>query len=186
MSALVPSNGTLTPAFNSGTTNYTVGLDNSVTSITLTPTVNPANATVTVNGNGVTSGSASGSISLTVGANMIPVVVTAQDGVTTKAYSVMVTRAAATDATLSSLGISSGTLSPVFDSGTSIYTASVDNPITAITLTPIVNQANATVMVNGTIVTPGNASDPINLAVGVNNITTVVTAQDGSTKRPTP
>lgn len=183
LSALVPSNGTLTPAFNSGTTNYTVGLDNSVTSITLTPTVNPANATVTVNGNGVTSGSASGSISLTVGANMIPVVVTAQDGVTTKAYSVMVTRAAATDATLSSLGISSGTLSPVFDSGTSIYTASVDNPITAITLTPIVNQANATVMVNGTIVTPGNASDPINLAVGVNNITTVVTAQDGSTKK---
>ncbi|MFN4169441.1 MAG: cadherin-like beta sandwich domain-containing protein, partial [Pannonibacter phragmitetus] len=46
LSNLVLSQGTLTPAFSSGTTSYTASVGNAVTSLTVTPTVTDANATV--------------------------------------------------------------------------------------------------------------------------------------------
>jgi protocatechuate 3,4-dioxygenase beta subunit len=94
LSNLTVSQGTLTPAFAPTTTSSSDNVSNSVTSITVTPTVNESHATVTVNGTPVTSGSTSGSISLNVGSNLITIVVTAQDGTTTKTYTVTVTRAA--------------------------------------------------------------------------------------------
>ena len=105
---------------------------------------------------------------------------TAQDTVTTDTYSIVVTRAAAvsSDATLSGLTISSGTLTPGFASGTTSYTDSVGNGVSSVTVTPTVNQGSATVTVNGTPVTSGTASGAISLAVGPNTITVKVTAQD--------
>ncbi|MEH0069508.1 cadherin-like beta sandwich domain-containing protein [Pannonibacter sp. Pt2-lr] len=183
LSNLALSQGTLTPAFSSGTTIYTASVGNAVTSLTVTPTVTDANATVTVNGNTVASGNASGAINLNVGDNTITVVGTAQDGVTTQTYTVTVNRAApaSTVATLANLVLSQGTLTPAFASGTTIYTASVGNAVTSLTVTPTVTDANATVTVNGTPVTSGNASGAINLNVGDNTITVVGTAQDGVT-----
>ncbi len=95
LSGMTLSSGALTPTFASSTFAYTQSVANGVSSITVTPTVNQANATVTVNGTAVTSGSASGSISLNVGTNTITTVVTAQDGTTTQTYTTTVTRAAA-------------------------------------------------------------------------------------------
>ena len=95
LSSLVPSAGTLSPAFVSGATIYTLNVDFNSYSLAVTPTVSQANATVTVNGSAVTSGSASGNIPLNVGANTITVVANAQDGTTTKTYTITVTRAAA-------------------------------------------------------------------------------------------
>jgi hypothetical protein len=92
LSNLTISSGTLTPTFASGTISYTDSVVNSVSSITVTPTVNESHATVTVNTIAVTSGSPSGAISLVVGTNTITVLVTAQD-TTTKTYTVTVTRA---------------------------------------------------------------------------------------------
>jgi hypothetical protein len=85
------------------------------------------------------------------------------------------------DATLSSLALSSGTLSPSFASGTTSYTASVTNATSSITVTPTTTDGTATVKVNGTTVTSGSASGNISLNVGANTITTVVTAGDGTT-----
>jgi uncharacterized lipoprotein YajG len=138
---------------------------------------------VTVNGTSVASGSASPPINLNVGANTITVVVTAPDGSTTKTYTVTVTRAASSVATLSNLTLSNGTLSPAFASGTTGYSASVPLATTSVTVTPTTTDANATVTVNGTSVASGAASPPINLNVGANTITVVVTAQDGSTTK---
>jgi uncharacterized repeat protein (TIGR02543 family) len=183
LSAITLSSGTLSPTFASGTESYTASVGHSVTSITLTPTRTQGNATITVNGTAVTSGSASGSIALNVGANSITVVVTAQDGTTTQGYNVTVTRAGSADATLSSLALSTGTLSPTFSSGTESYTASVVNSVTSVTVTPTRTQANATITVNGTAVTSGSASGSISLNVGTNTISVVVTAQDGSTTK---
>jgi len=183
LSAMTISSGTLSPAFASATTAYTASVANSVSSITLTPTRNQANATITVNGSAVTSGSASGAIALTVGTNTITTVVTAQDGSTTKTYTVTVTRAASANADLSSLALSSGTLSPTFASATTTYTASVTNSVATLTVSPTVTDSTATVKVNGTTVTSGSASGSISLSVGSNTITTVVTAQDGSTTK---
>lgn len=64
LSGLSVSAGTLSPVFASTTTSCAVSVSNATTAITLTPTVNQANATVTVNGSAVASGTASGSISL--------------------------------------------------------------------------------------------------------------------------
>lgn len=179
LSNLVLSAGTLTPGFASVTTAYTALVSNAVTSITVTPTVNEPNATVKVNGLTVATGSASAALPLVVGANTITTVVTAQDGTSTKTYTTTVTRAQSPDATLSNLALSSGTLSPAFASATTAYAASVGNAVTSVTLTPTVNEPNATVKVNGVTVASGAASAGIALVVGQNTITTVVTAQDG-------
>jgi gliding motility-associated-like protein len=181
LSNLTLSSGTLNPAFDGATNNYTADVSNATTSITVTPTTTDATSTVTVNGSAVTSGNASGPISLNVGPNTITTVVTAQDGTTTNTYTVVITRAPSSDATLSNLVLSAGTLTPAFGSGTTSYTASVANGTTTITVTPTTNDPTSTVTVNGTAVTSGNASTPISLNVGTNTITVVVAAQDGTT-----
>jgi gliding motility-associated-like protein len=90
------SSGTLSPTFAQATTSYAASVTNAVSSITVTPTANDAaNATITVNGTNVASGTASGAIALSVGDNTITAVCTAQNGPTTKTYTVVVTRAMA-------------------------------------------------------------------------------------------
>jgi len=111
LSALSLSSGTLSPVFASGTITYTASVSNTTSSITVTPTRNQANATIEVRVNAgsysaVTSGSASGALSLNVGDNTVDVKVTAQDGSTTKTYSITVTRATALSPTLSAGTIS--------------------------------------------------------------------------------
>ncbi|WP_423909595.1 BspA family leucine-rich repeat surface protein [Candidatus Spongiihabitans sp.] len=88
----------LSPAFASDTISYTASVGNAVDSITVTPTLNDANASVTVNGAAVVSGAASGAISLAVGETEIKVVVTAEDTTTERTYTVAVTRAVDTTA----------------------------------------------------------------------------------------
>lgn len=100
LSNLTLSSGILTPVFASATTSYTSSVANAVSSVTVTPTAADAGATITVNGNAVTSGSPSGSIALNVGLNTITTVVTAADLTTTKTYTVDVTRAAAGTASI--------------------------------------------------------------------------------------
>ena len=94
LSALTISAGTL-PTFAAATTSYAVDVDNDVPSVTLTPTTNDDDASVTVDGSAVASGAASSAITLNVGANAIAIVVTAQNG-TEKTYTVTVTRGANT------------------------------------------------------------------------------------------
>src|SRR5207244_5669553 len=122
-----------------------------VTAVTVTPTVADLNATIIVNGTDVTSGSASASINLTVSVNTITTVVTAQDG-TTKTYTIEVTRAASSNAGLGNLVLSSGTLSPVFATGTTSYTSAVANTVTIVTVTLIVDDMRSIILVNDTVV----------------------------------
>ncbi len=83
--------------------------------------------------------------------------------------------------TLSSIALSAGTLSPVFSSGTTSYTATVPNSTTGIAVTPVVSDPNSSVKVNGGAVASGSASSVIPLSVGSNTISIVCTAQDGAT-----
>jgi len=170
LSALSLSSGSLSPGFASGTLAYTASVANSVSSLIVTPTTNDANATATVNG-----ASPATPVTLAVGSNTVTVQVTAQDG-TTQSYTVAVTRAASSDATLSALTLSQGSLSPSFASGTLAYTASVPNSVSSLIVTPTTNDANATATVNG-----ASATTPVTLAVGSNTVTVQVTAQDGVT-----
>ena len=86
---------------------------------------------------------------------------------------------ASTDASLSALALSSGTLSPTFASGTYNYTASVGNGTSTLTVTPTKTDAGAS------FVRYLGATGAINftgaIAVGANIIRTIVTAADGTT-----
>ena len=95
LSNLTISSGSLSPTFSPGTTSYSVSVANSVSSVTVTPTKAHAGAIIMVNGTVVSSGTSSGAISLSVGANNISMVVTAEDGITTKTYTITVQRASA-------------------------------------------------------------------------------------------
>ncbi|BBI36745.1 S-layer homology domain-containing protein [Cohnella abietis] len=95
LSGLILSSGTLSPTFTPLITNYTVMVANSVNSLNVTPVLSSTKATVTINGSAVTSDQPSEAIGLTVGSNVIPIVVTAEDG-TSKTYRVTVTRDAQT------------------------------------------------------------------------------------------
>lgn len=181
LSDLVPSAGTLTPAFAGGTLTYTASVPYATTDITVTPTVTDPNATITVNTLPVTSGNPSGGISLSVGVTPIFIKVTSQDTFVVLTYTLTVTRESP-NVDLSSLVPSAGTLDPAFESDSTIYTASVPYETTAMTVTPAAVNPLATITVNGAAVTSGSPSGSIPLNVGENTITTVVTAQDAATK----
>ena len=87
------SNGTLAPAFVANTLSYTASVANSVTSITVSPTLRDTLASVTVNGVGVANRTPSQPIALSTGDNVITIIVIAEDGVTTRTYTTTVTRA---------------------------------------------------------------------------------------------
>jgi len=181
LASLAISSGTLSPAFSSDTTSYTASVGNSVTSISVTPTTTDATATVKINGVVVKSGTAS-NINLKVGDNTITTIVTAQDGKTTDAYTIVVNRAPSSVASLSNLSLSSGSLIPVFSTATLKYVAGVSNSTTSITITPTVTDPTATVMIDGKVVPNGSASGALPLAIGDNTFTIVVIAEDGIAK----
>ena len=80
LSGITFSNGTLDPVFNKYTTLYDLNLATTVSSITLTPTVEDTNSTIKVNGIDVVSGLASQAISLSTGKNIITIDVISQTG----------------------------------------------------------------------------------------------------------
>ena len=100
LSALILSAGALTPTFNGATTSYTALVENSASTITVTPTTNDSNATFEfLDGNDAaipdTDGAAGHQVSLSEGDNIIKVQVTSQDGNSTRTYTVTVNRAVA-------------------------------------------------------------------------------------------
>ena len=92
LSALTPSEGSLSPSFSAGTLAYTVSVPSTTESLTLTPVTAESSSTITVDGVGVTSGSPSPAIALAPGETTIPVVVTAEVSTNTNTYTVTVTR----------------------------------------------------------------------------------------------
>ncbi|WP_193556127.1 InlB B-repeat-containing protein [Paenibacillus ginsengarvi] len=84
-------------------------------------------------------------------------------------------------ADLSSLIVSDTIPSPAFAPGTTHYTATVLNSITAVTVTASVYDSHAAIQVNNTAVPSGQATEVV-LNEGSNTIVVGVTAQDGSAK----
>jgi gliding motility-associated-like protein len=186
LASLSLSAGTLSPVFASGTTSYTATVPFASSSISLTPNRVEGTASIKVNGLTVTSGSASASIALAIGNNTINTVVTAGDGTTSKTYSIIITREGlglSSNAELSAMSLSTGTLSPVFTSGTTSYTATVPFASSSLSITPTRAEGTASIKVNGLTVTSGSASASFALAIGNNTINTVVTAGDGTTSK---
>jgi len=132
LSALFMSGGSLFPTFAATTTAYTDSLINTISTVTITPTVAQANATIEVRINGgayasVTNATASALLNLIVGINTINVKVTSQDATATKVYSITVTRLVGS--TIASFTPSSGPIGSLI----TITGTNLDNP-TALTI----------------------------------------------------
>ena len=163
---LVPSKGSLSPAFASGTTSYTINLTDDISSITFNAT--PTDSKATVSGT---------KCSLNSSSTVCKVVVKAEDG-TTQTYSVTVNKkntqeeTKSSDATLKSLDVSGYTLSPKFSKNTTTYSMTVKNNIASLKVDAVPTDSKAKVTITGNS----------NWKVGVNPIKIKVTAEDGTTK----
>ena len=173
LSSLTLSAGTL--SFDADTTSYYVTVGSDVTSIDLTASASDDKAVMLLDG-AILSQGGTESIPLSVGDNTVEIMVIAQDA-TTKIYSVTINRGSS-DATLSGLTLSDGTLSPSFSCTTYAYTVTVANTVADLTVTPTSSDNAATVTVNGAA-----AATSVSLSVGSNTVTVLVTGADGvSTK----
>ncbi|HBA37254.1 MAG TPA: hypothetical protein DCY94_00895 [Firmicutes bacterium] len=124
---LVVSQGTLTPAFDKDTTEYTVAIKDTISYIKVTPTAAPG-ATVT----------GGGTKSLQIGENTVELIVTAEDGNTKKTYKINVIRGEIADPsaylkslTINNIGVA---LSPEFDSKNNTYTVKASTDIESLNL----------------------------------------------------
>ncbi|MEK3722566.1 S-layer homology domain-containing protein [Paenibacillus sp. FSL H8-0034] len=101
----------------------------------------------------------------------------------TSATPVTINTPVSSNAALSSLTLSSGTLVPVFDKAQTAYTATVAYGISSATVTASVYEPGSSVKVNGVATTSGVASAELPLSLGANTITVEVTAQDDITQK---
>ena len=97
------------------------------------------------------------------------------------------TGAASTDASLSGLTLSAGTLAPAFAAATTGYEATVANTVSRVTVTPVRNHAGATVAYldgSGAALAdadPNTDHQQVDLVIGPNTIKVKVTAEDSAT-----
>ena len=154
----------MSPTFNKNTTSYNLNVGTSVTSISVTASVNNSKARYYVTGN----------TNLKEGTNTIKVVVTAESG-NTKTYTITVTKAKdakKANANLHSLIVSNATLNEEFTSEKLNYTLKeVPADVDALKISAYPEDTNALVKITG------NES----LVSGENTVVIKVTAQDGIT-----
>jgi alpha-tubulin suppressor-like RCC1 family protein len=172
LSSLISTGGAFT--FIPNTFIYNVSVASTIATVRLTPTVASPGATVTVNGIAVTSGTMSAPITLTYPSIMgsttfIPIVVTAPDGITTSTYMYNVMMILSNDATLASLVVAGGTLTPVFAPGTLTYTVTVPNGTASTIVSASTTFNKAYVQVNGQAFYAATVTALVNLNFG-NNI----------------
>lgn len=171
------SPGNINPVFSPKTVAYAVYAPAGLRSIDVTAVPADPSATLTIDSQPAQS-SVSSTVYLDQGANLIPVVVTAEDGVTQKAY-ILSVNGTVSDADLSSLAVTPGSLS--FDPDVTSYNLAVDSSVSSLTLTAGPHDPRALVLVNGGILADG-ATRSIDLNEGETVITILVVAQDASTK----
>jgi gliding motility-associated-like protein len=178
---LTPSSTLVSTGVTGTTVTYSTTVDPATSSITITPTAQEEHASILVNGVAVASGTASAPIALNIGSTVIAVVVTAQDGISTRSYSITVTRDGSNNAAAVFVLNPSSTLTNATGSANYNYTTSVYAGTSSVSLKTVARDANAVIRVNGNVVTSGEFSNPIALNAGPTVINVLVTAQDGVT-----
>ncbi len=110
-----------------------------------------------------------------VGANTVDIVVISPGREVKRTYSITITRATppSSDASLASLVLGSGTLSPAFDPKIKNYTTFVANSVSNLSITPTASQSGSTVLINS------KSTTAVAMAVGENVVNIDITAPDG-------
>ena len=126
LSDLTINPGTLNPVFDPATLDYTVSVENGISTITITATANNSGATITINGQTATTLD----VPLVEGENTITVIVTAEDNTTKLTYTITVNR----EAPVPQVTISAGT-TPITEGTDATFTITANPaPTTAITV----------------------------------------------------
>jgi M6 family metalloprotease-like protein len=170
LSAIVLSQGAVSPKFSGAKTSYTSTVSGATTSITVTPTVAATGSTVTVNGAAVTSGSASAGIPLTFGSNnVITFVVTSQDNTVTRTYTLTVNRSQGVEARF--ITINKRELNLIYGS-TKVTLNAVFTPLTASMkdLTWTSSDTSVATVNNGVVTAVGGGTSTIQVQT-VNGLT---------------
>jgi hypothetical protein len=187
LSGLTVSPGPLDDPFNANDLSYTVNVASTVTSITVTPTRQDPNATITVTPPGTGSGQARTIPLNGAGSNtLINIVVTAPNG-SQKTYSVNVIQAAlGGNNNLSALTVTPGPLAPTFTQNTLNYTVNVASTVTSVNVSARKSDPNA--VMSGDVTagagTASGSSPSIQLGgPGTSRVVSIaVTAPNGSSK----
>jgi len=183
LSKLTPSIGEID--FNKTTENYTLTVDNSVTSINFDLDTEDEYASVKVGEDSFFTPKTITVSDLPVGKTTLSILVTAQDGTTTKPYTVLITRSApvaSDDAYLSALSVNGYTISPTFEMETLEYSiGKIPFALTELTINATANHGKSTVsyLVNGV----GQSGNVVTIPKvdGSGAITIKVLAEDGKT-----
>jgi hypothetical protein len=193
LSNLTVSSGSLTPGFSPGTLNYTVDVATDVSSLTVTATVQDSNASLMIDGQGISSGQPREISPLAPPGSdtLITILVRAPSGAE-KTYRVTVKRPLPSSNTaLSALTVSAGTLNPGFAADTLNYTATVPASIDSLTVTATKSDPNAVMSMmsaSGSVSAPAGVltgSVSSSLGLGTTTLFTItVIAQDGVSTRP--
>lgn len=179
----------LSPGFASNTLEYDVTVPFRTKVVTITPTANdPHVKSITVTQDDgppvyVASGAATAlAVPNPENRSRVAVAVTAEDGIATMVYALVVHRVVgATDAKLISLVESAGALKFDPSSSSTEYSYNVTELLSAnYTITPTANDPRATISVNGSAMASGSAFG-IDLSTGSATVLIAVTAEDGAT-----
>ena len=173
----------LSPAFTPGATAYTLDVPYETGALDITPVARDDNATARIAGQTLTAGQAHTAHLRPGETTVIEITVTAENGRTTRTYTLRITRAAPdTDPTLPALVVTGNdkskvNLSPVFSPDNTDYSAALSRGIDTLTIIPVLGDARKTVTVNNIQVTgPTGVTLPGTTPV----VTIAVTAEDGA------
>ncbi|RYD89741.1 MAG: cadherin-like beta sandwich domain-containing protein, partial [Sphingobacteriales bacterium] len=149
--------------------NYKTTVAVGTSSITITPTFEDANASAIIDGQPVANKTASQPIVLNTPTKLVTMLVTAQDGITTRSYSVEITKAGSNNANIAIKLTPASKLAGV-NAGPAMYnyTTSVDPATTVLTVKPTSEEPNAIVTVDGNEVVRGASAQ---VALNVDGIT---------------
>lgn len=183
LGALSVSAGSLSPAFDPGILSYTVSVSHEVELLTVTAEAYDAAASLSVNEQ-VYDNYAEIPVSLQSGANVLPIVVHAADGLTSRSYTVTIYRAGAAEpnADLRELSVGAGVLQPSFAPDVLAYSVEVGHAVSSIQVTAATYDPATTMVLNGQPYS-GGLSSPISLHTGVNPVVLVTKAADGLTSK---
>ena len=169
---------------------YTVNVATNITTVDVSATKSDPNAVMAIGSVTVPSGTASGSATnLPLGSpgsdTLISVLVTAQNGVDTKTYTVTIHRAASDDSNLSALTVTENSFAHPIDLNTPPpYTINVPTNVTTVDISATKSDPNAVMAIGSVTIPAGTASGSAsNLPLGGPGsdtpISVLVTAQNG-------
>ena len=180
LASLTASFGAYSPAFDPATTQYSASVSNQIADFSLQAVTQHANASIQLKADGLNR-NLGDKIALASGvAKTVDIIVTAEDGSSSRTYQLTVTREQSGNARLSSLNVEGKTLIPAFSADIDTYALSVANADSAIRVTASTASPAAKLFVNGVATASGTPSTPVALQVGVNNQVKVsVQSEDG-------